>query len=102
MIRAWRRHLNPTSQITLPTQSAQVALANVLARFTVALLTEGEVDFGTGTLVAAEDAPFVATAWHVAPDLPSDDVYCVPRPHAPLRIVPREEMRRRVERGNGA
>jgi hypothetical protein len=79
--------------------AAEEALANILARFTVALIPEVGLDLGTGILVSAGAALFVATAWHVARDLPPGDVYCIPRPPAPLRIVPREEVMRRVERG---
>ncbi len=92
----------PSSQPDFTDRSAEAqavreALANFVARHTVALVFEGQPKLGTGVLVSSGDALFVATARHVAEDLPIGDVFCIPKPPGPMRVAPRDEALRHFD-----
>jgi hypothetical protein len=76
-------------------QAEREAFANYVARYTVALVFEDRPELATGVLVSSEGALFVATARHVAKELPPNDVFCIPKPPGPIRVTPRDEALRR-------
>lgn len=78
-------------------QAEREALANFVARYTVALVFENQPKLGTGVLTSSEGALFVATAQHLAEVLPIRDVFCIPKPPGPMRVAPRDEALRRFE-----
>jgi hypothetical protein len=75
------------------------AIAGVAARYTVALILRSGTELGSGILVADGDTLFIATARHVAEEFPPGDVYCIPKPHGPVTILPRDEVLRRARVG---
>lgn len=78
-------------------RAVREALAGVVARYTVALVFEGEPKLGTGVLVSSQDALFVATARHVAVALPIGEILCIPKPPGAMKVAPRDEALRRFK-----
>jgi len=89
----------PTFQdATAQALAVRDAMANVVARYTVALVPAKGPTMGSGVLVCDGANLFVATAKHVADALDLDNVRCVPKTRSPVRILEHRDERRRILR----
>lgn len=78
----------------------EAALGGILARRTVGLVPDTGLKIGTGVLVSCGEYLFVATARHYVKDeLKEEDVYCLPKALGPTKILEKDEVPEKLERG---
>lgn len=75
--------------------AARDAMANAVARYTVALVPAAGPTIGSGVLVSDGTDLFVATAQHVAIALDLNDLRCIPKPPRPVSVIERRDERYR-------
>jgi hypothetical protein len=75
--------------------AARAAMANAVARYTVALVPAKGPTIGTGVLVSDGTNLFVATAHHVAEALDLADLRCIPKPPRPVNMIEHPDERYR-------
>ncbi len=80
----------------------EAALGGILARHTVALVPDTELKIGTGVLVSLRGDLFIATARHYVREVLRGDVYCLPKPPGPTKILEKDDVPGMLERGQVA